>query len=140
MNKASKPFLSSVMPRQMPRLALAAATALAGVALTGTHALARGSTASLDTCTTSGDICTAGVQVATAVLYWIAAFAAITGLIGFWKLGSRPRQVSPMMPLCALLATSIALGAGTWMALASPILVGSDPIIPGEISHSTHVQ
>jgi len=130
MNKTSKPFPTSVVPRQLPRLALAAATALAGFALTGTPAFARGPAASLGTCTTSGDICTKWVQVATIVLYLVAAFAAITGLIGFWKLGRRTRQVSPMMPLCAFLAASIALGAGAWMAFASPTLIAPASRIP----------
>ncbi len=33
MNNPSKPFLLSVMPRQLPRPALAVATALVGIAL-----------------------------------------------------------------------------------------------------------
>ena len=139
MNKTSKPFPTSVVPRQLPRRALVAATALAGFALTGTPAIARGSAASLETCTTSGDICSIWVEVATAAL-WIAAVAAITGLIGLWKFGRHPCQISPAAPTCAVLAACIALGAGAWIATGSPILFAPASSLPGAASQTVQFQ
>ena len=131
MSKPSKPFLPAIEPSQPRRLALATSAAFAGIALTSQHALAQGAGGTLGSrATTFAQDSLNWGAVATIVLYLVAAFAAITGLIGFWKLGRRTRQVSPMMPLCAFLAASIALGAGAWMAFASPTLIAPASRIP----------
>ena len=132
MSKPSKPFPPAIEPSQPRRLALAASAAFAGIALTGRHALAQGAGGTL------GSRATTFVQdslnwgaVATIVLYLVAAFAVIAGVLGVWQLGKRNQQVSPMVPICAFLAAFIAAGAGTWVAIGSNTLTGSAPSITG---------
>jgi len=128
-SKPNTPFPSAIVSPQPRRLALATATALAGVAVAGRHALAQG---------TLGARATAFAQdslnwgaVATIVLYLVAALAVIAGVIGVWQLGKRNQQVSPMVPICAFLAAFIAAGAGTWVAIGSNSLTGAAPSITG---------
>jgi len=124
MTNPSKPFPLSVMPRQLSRPTLAVATALVGVALTGTHTLAQGASASLQTCTTAGDFCTTGRLVVIVSLCWSAAFAAIAGLVSLWKPGRRPSPATPRVLACIFLVTFIAAGAGTWVAIGSNSITG----------------
>ncbi len=129
MSKPSKPFLPAIELPQPCRLILAAFTAVAGIALANRHAFAQG---------TLGARATAFAQdslnwgaVATIVLYLIASFAVIAGVVGVWQLGKRNAQVSPMVPICAFLAAFIAAGAGTWVLLGSTTLTGAAPSITG---------
>lgn len=114
MSKPSKPSSPVVVPRQASRLALAAATALAGLALTGTHTFAQGPGAAFGTCATSGDLCTSLGRVMTASLCWAAAFAATIGLVRLRQSGSR--RVNPMVLACLLLVVFVVVGVVTWVA------------------------
>ena len=113
----SKPSSSLVVPRQSPRLALTVATALVGLALTGTHALAQGPGAAFGTCATSGDLCTDLGQAMTAALCWAVACVAFAGWISLRKPG--PRQASLTVLGCVLLAAFAAAGAGIWVVVGS---------------------
>jgi len=128
-SKPNTPFPSVIVSPQPRRLGLSAATALAGLAVTGRHALAQN---------TLGGRATAFAQdslnwgaVATVVLYLVAGLAVIAGVVGVWQLGKRNQQVSPLVPICAFLAAFIAAGAGTWVAIGSNSLTGAAPSITG---------
>jgi len=140
MTNPSKPVLLFVMPRQLPRPVLAVAVALVGVALTGMHTLALGASASLQTCTTSGDFCTTGRLVLVVSLCWCAAFAAIAGLVSLRKPGRRPRPANPMVLACIVLAAFIAAGAGTWMAIGANSSTGTVPSITDAFTQPTQFQ
>jgi len=132
-SRLSKPFPPAVMPLQPRRLALCAATVLAGVAVAGRHALAQGAgggTLGTRATTFAQDSLNWGA-VATVILYLVAAVAVIAGVIGVWQMGKRNQQVSPMVPICAFLAAFIAAGAGTWVAIGSNTLTGAAPSITG---------
>ena len=130
MSKPDIPFPPAVVPPR--RLMLASAMALAGVAVAGRHALAQGAGGTLGSrATTFAQDSLNWGAVATIVLYLVAAFAVIAGVIGVWQLGKRNQQVSPMVPICAFLAAFIAAGAGTWVAIGSNTLTGSAPSITG---------
>ena len=116
----SKRSSSAVVPRQPARPALAVATALAGLALTGTHAFAQGPGAAFGTCATSGDLCTSLGRVTTAPLCWAAAFAATIGLVRLRQSGSR--RVYPMVLACLFLAVFVVAGV---VACVAP-----DPDLP----------
>ena len=131
-SKPQVPYPSAVAPPQPRRLMLAAATALAGVAVAGRHALAQGAGGTLGSrATTFAQDSLNWGAVATIFLYLVAACAVIAGVLGVWQLGKRNQQVSPMMPICAFLAAFIAAGAGTWVAIGSNTLTGSAPSITG---------
>ena len=112
----SKPSSPAVVPRQPARLALVVATALAGLALTGTHTFvhAQGPGAAFGTCATSGDLCTDLGRVMTASLCWAAAFAATIGLVRLRQSGSR--RVYPMVLACLLLVMFVVVGVVAWVA------------------------
>ncbi len=132
MSKPDTSFPFTIVPPQPRRLTLAAATALAGVAVAGRHALAQGAGGTLGTrATTFAQDSLNWGAVATVVLYLIAAVAVIAGVIGIWQMGKRNQQVSPMVPICAFLAAFIAVGAGTWVYIGSNTLTGSAPSITG---------
>jgi len=131
-SRLSKPFPPAAMPLQPRRPALSAATVLAGVAVTGRHALAQGAGGTLGTrATTFAQDSLNWGAVATVILYLVAAVAVIAGVIGVWQMGKRNQQVSPMVPICAFLAAFIAAGAGTWVAIGSNSITGSAPSITG---------
>ena len=136
MSKPSKPFPFPAGPRQLPRLALAAAIAPVGTVLTGTHALAQRLGASFATCATEGGPCPAGSQVAALAFCLVGAFAWIACSISFWQLRKRRRHVSPMLPVSMFLVAFLAVVAGAWMATASPILIGSGSDVPDAVSQS----
>jgi len=140
MTNPSKSFPLSVMPRQLSRPVLAVATALVGVALTGTHTLAQGATASLQSCTTWGSICTTGRSMAIVSVCWSAAFAAIAGLVSLRKPGRRPRPASPMVLACIFLVAFIAAGARAWVAIGSNSPNGAVPSITGAFSQQIQFQ
>ncbi len=130
MSKPDILFPPAVVPPR--RLMLAAATALAGLTVAGWPAFAQGAGGTLGTrATTFAQDSLNWGAVATIVLYLVAAFAVIAGVIGVWQLGKRNQQVSPMVPICAFLAAFIAAGAGTWVAIGSNTLTGSAPSITG---------
>ena len=110
----SKPSSSAVVPRQPARLALAVATALAGLALTGTHTFAQGLGTAFGTCATSGELCTSLGRVMAASLCWAAAFAATIGLVRLRQSGSR--RVNPMVLACLLLGVFVVAGVVAWVA------------------------
>ena len=110
----SEPSSSAVVPRQPARLALAVATALVGLALTGTHTFAQGLGAAFGTCATSGDLCTSLGRVMTASLCCAAAFAATIGLVRLRLSGSR--RVYPMVLACLLLVVFVVVGVVAWVA------------------------
>jgi len=112
------------VPRQSPRLALAVATALVGLALTGTHALAQGPGAAFGTCATSGDLCTDLGQAMTVTLCWTVAGVAFAGWISLRKPG--PRQITLTVQACVLLAAFAAAGAGIWVVVSAPSITGAD--------------
>jgi len=131
-SKPNTSFPSAIVSPPPRRLALFAATALAGLAVTGRHALAQGAGGTLGTrATTFAQDSLNWGAVATVVLYLVAALAVIAGVIGVWQLGKRNQQVSPLVPICAFLAAFIAAGAGTWVAIGSNTLTGSAPSITG---------
>ena len=132
-SKPRIPFPPALVLPQVRRSALAAVTVLTGMAVAARHAPAQGAAGG-----TLGSRATTFAQdslnwgaVATIVLYLVAAFAVIAGVIGVWQLGKRNQQVSPMVPICAFLAAFIAAGAGTWVAIGSNTLTGSAPSITG---------
>lgn len=132
MSKPRIPFPPALVPPRPRRLALFAATALGGMAVASRHALAQGAGGTLGSrATTFAQDSLNWGAVATIVLYLVAAFAVIAGVIGVWQLGKRNQQVSPMVPICAFLAAFIAAGAGTWVAIGSNTLTGSAPSITG---------
>lgn len=134
MSKPSKPSSPVVVPRQSTRLAVAAATALVGFALTGTPALALGGGAQLETCPTWGELHTiGGWAVAIAVLF-VATFAAANGLVALWR--SSPRQAGLTVLACASIVTFVV----AWAATASPILIAPDPDLPGGSSASVRFE
>ncbi len=122
-------FAALPQPR---RLVPILATAVAGVAVAGRHALAQGAGGTLGTrATTFAQDSLNWGAVATVILYLVAAVAVIAGVIGVWQMGKRNQQVSPMVPICAFLAAFIAAGAGTWVAIGSNTLTGAAPSITG---------
>lgn len=132
-SKPRIPFPPTAVPPPPRRLALSAATALVGMAVAGWPAFAQGAgggTLGTRATTFAQDSLNWGA-VATIVLYLVAAFAVIAGVLGVWQLGKRNQQVSPMVPICAFLAAFIAAGAGTWVAIGSNTLTGSAPSITG---------
>ena len=131
-SKPRIPFPPALVLPQPRRFALFAATALGGMAVAGRPALAQGAGGTLGSrATTFAQDSLNWGAVATIVLYLVAAFAVIAGVIGVWQLGKRNQQVSPMVPICAFLAAFIAAGAGTWVAIGSNTLTGSAPSITG---------
>lgn len=131
-SKPRIPFPPTAVSSPSLRLAFASVTALAGVAGAGRHALAQGAGGTLGSrATTFAQDSLNWGAVATIVLYLVAAFAVIAGVLGVWQLGKRNQQVSPMVPICAFLAAFIAAGAGTWVAIGSNTLTGSAPSITG---------
>ena len=114
----SKPFSSLIVPWHSKRLAPAVATALVGLSLTGTHVLAQGAGAAFGTCATSGDLCASVGQVMTTVLCWAAACVAFAGWISLRK--PSPRQITPTVQACVLLAAFAAAGAGIWVVVSAP--------------------
>ncbi len=132
MFKPSKQSLPATAAPQRRWLASTATTALAISALAGGHAFAQGAGGTLGTrATTFAQDSLNWGAVATVILYLIAGFAVIAGVIGVWQLGKRNQQVSPMVPICAFLAAFIAAGAGTWVAIGSNTLTGAAPSITG---------
>lgn len=132
MNKASKQVLPAPAPPQPRRLVPTFALALIALAMAGVPAMAQGAGGTLGTrATTFAQDSLNWGAVATIVLYLIAAFAVIAGVVGVWQLGKRNQQVSPMVPICAFLAAFIAAGAGTWVAIGSNTLTGAAPSITG---------
>lgn len=131
MNKASK-YLRELAPPRSRRLVPTLAVAFTVLALAGVPAMAQGAGGTLGTrATTFAQDSLNWGAVATVVLYLIAGFAVIAGVIGVWQLGMRNQQVSPMVPICAFLAAFIAAGAGTWVAIGSNTLTGAAPSITG---------
>jgi len=75
------------------------------------------------------------VEIVESVLYLVAAHAAIVGVISMWQLGKRNPNISPMIPICALLVASIAAGAPTWARISVGDILCSAPSItaaPGQ--------
>ncbi len=133
MNDASKHVLPVLAPPRPRRLVPTLAMAFAALALTGRHALAQGAggnTLGARATAVAADSLNWGA-VATVVLYLIAAFAVIAGVVGVWQMGKRNQQVSPMLPICAFLAAFIAAGSGTWILLGSQTVTGAAPSITG---------
>ncbi len=121
-------FSFAAAPRHR-RFVLTMAAVLVGASLAGERALAQG-TLGTRAATFAQDSLNWGA-VATVVLYLIAAFAVITGVVGVWQMGKRNQQVSPMLPICAFLAAFIAAGSGTWVLLGSQTVTGATPSITG---------
>lgn len=131
MTRSPKHSPFAVAPVRWRRLPLPAAAALAGDMLASRSAVAAaGGTLGSQATAISLDFLNFGA-IATIVLYLVAAFALIAGVVGVWQLGRRNQQVSPMVPICAFLAAFIAAGAGTWMALGSTTITGAAPSITG---------
>ena len=117
MRKPSKPSSPVVVPRQPARPALAAATALAGVALTGTPAFALGGGARLETCPTWGELYAIGGWGLAIAACFVATVAAANGLAARWR--SSPRQASLTVLACVSIVTVVV----AWAATASPTLI-----------------
>lgn len=138
MSKLSKPLAFSVMPRPLPRPALAVATALVGLALTGTPVLALVGDPPLElemeTYVTWGELHTIAGWVAAIALCLVARSGATSSLVAFWQ--ASPRQASPLALACVLLVVLIVTATVALVAFASPILIGSAGSLADAISQS----
>ena len=132
----SKPSSSLIAPWHPTRLAPAIATALIGLALTGTHALAQGPGAAFGTCATQQ--CPNGYLVMTVALCWVVACVAFVGWFSLRTPG--PRQARLLVQVCVLLAAFAAAGAAAWVAVVPPTLIGSAFGVPGDASQTIRVQ
>ena len=136
MSKLSKQLAFSVMPRPLPRPVLAVATALVGLALTGTPVLALvgDPPLELETYVTWGELHTIAVWVAAIALCLVPTSGATSSLVAFWQ--TSPRQASPLALACVLLVVLIVTATVALVAFASPILIGSAGSLPCAASQS----
>jgi len=104
---------------------LAVATALVGIALTGTPALALGGGAQLETCPTWGELYTIGGWVVAIAVCLAATSGAASSLVAIWQ--PSPRQAGLTVLACVFLVVSIVTVVTAWAATASPGLIADPP-------------